>query len=83
MDTVSELDAVVQMIYEQSDIMVWGQLKSQVSRTRVHNSLMRVCPEAVRNRASRAISPRIYNVHCSNALLHIDGLSIALFAGGS
>ncbi|XP_019857905.1 PREDICTED: uncharacterized protein LOC109586176 [Amphimedon queenslandica] len=77
----AELDAVVQMIYKQSPnngvIMVWGQLKSQhiqVSRRRVRDSLMRVCPEAVRNRASRAISRRIYNVHCSNALWHIDGL---------
>lgn len=77
----ADLDAVVKMIYEQSPnngiVMVWGQLKSlhmYVPRRRVRESLIRVCPEAVRHRASHTILRRMYNVPCSNALWHIDGL---------
>ncbi len=54
-----------------------GQLKTQevyVLRRRVRESLMRVCPEPVKNRASRAVKRRVYNVPSSNALWHIDGL---------
>ena len=76
-----DLDAVVRMIYHQSPnngiVMVWGQLQSQhinVPRRRVRESLMRICPTAVENRLSRAIRRRVYNVPCSNALWHIDGL---------
>ena len=79
--TDSDLDAVVEMIYRQSPncgtIMVWGQLRSHyvvVSRRRVRESLIRVCPEAVENRASRAVRRCVYSVPSSNALWHIDGL---------
>ena len=76
-----ELDAVVQMIYQQSPnngaVMVWGQLQSLhmfVPRRRVRESLNRVCPGAVENRSSSTIARRVYEVPCSNALWHIDGL---------
>ncbi len=79
--TDGDLDGVIRMIYQQSPnsgtVMVWGQLKSHevyVPRRRVRESLMRVCPEAVENRASRAVRRRVYNVPSSNALWHIDGL---------
>ena len=67
--TDNDLDAVIRMIYHQSPnsgtVMVWGQLRSHqlyVPRRRVRESLLRLCPRAVENRASRAVSRRVYNV---------------------
>jgi len=76
-----DLDEVIKQIARDSpnngSVMVWGQLKSYkiyVPRRRVRESLLRVSPRAVHNRASRTVQRRVYKVPCSNSLWHIDGL---------
>ena len=57
--------------------MMWGQLRSisiNVTRQKVHDSLMRVSPNFVQHRQSHTIARRVYSVPSSNYLWHIDGL---------
>ena len=77
----SELDAVMQMLVQQSPncgaVMMWGYLRGCgiiVSRRRVRESMLRVSPRLVELRTSTAVVRRRYNVASSNALWHIDGL---------
>ena len=57
--------------------MMWDQLRSRkinVTRQKVHDSLMRVSPNFIRHRRSHTIARRVYSVPSSNYLWHIDGL---------
>ena len=79
--TDSELDGVLEILvknYPRSGIMMmWGHLRSInifVSRKRIHESLIRVSPQILGERRSHTISRRVYDVHSSNSLWHIDGL---------
>ena len=56
---------------------MWGQLRStniNVTRQRVHDSLLRVSPSFIRHRCSHTVTRRVYSVSLSNYLWHIDGL---------
>ena len=45
-----------------------------VTRQRVHDSLLRVSPSFIRHRCSHTVTRRVYSVPSSNYLWHIDGL---------
>jgi hypothetical protein len=71
--TDSELDGVIEIMVRDFPrngiVMLWGQLKSMniiVTRQRVTESLMRVSPQLVQLRRSRAITRRVYNVRLPN-----------------
>ena len=76
-----ELDDVmlslVQRFPNNGTQMMWGHLRSlniTVSRSRVHDSLLRVSEPLVRLRRRMTIQRRVYSVPSPNFLWHIDGL---------
>ena len=77
----AELDGVMELLvknYPRSGIiMMWGHLRGMniiVTRKRIHESLLRVSPRILGQRQTHPVSRRVYNVHSSNSLWHIDGL---------
>ena len=77
--SVQELDAIVQRLAcdfpRSGTMMIWGHLRSIiVPRRMVRESLIRINPTCVQQRATTTVSRHTYSVPSANSLWHIDGL---------
>ena len=79
--TDPELDSIMSNLVKRFPsngvVMMWGHLKSLnilVTRSTVHDSLLRVSSELVEARQRCALNRRVYRVPAPNCLWHIDGL---------
>ena len=77
----SELDNIVSSLVRRFPlngvVMTWGHLRSLniiVSRTRVHDSLLRISNKLVEARQRFSLNRRVYSVPAPNCLWLIDGL---------